>query len=453
VLAHLRVPLHRDGYALALNTSITAIVGLLYWVVAAHLFPPRVVGMNAALIAAMQFVAGIATFNLANLLVRFLAQIGGGGRRLLLAAYGATAVAATAGSIVFLAVAGELSAQLRFVGTSVALLVTFAVATIAWCVFVLQDGALIGLGRAVWVPVENAVFAVAKVVLLLAFAALLPTYGIFVSWTVAMLLSVAGVNVLLFGRLLRRRDAGTPSGDLGPPRALARYFAADLVCALAWIASTTLLPVIVTGVEGATANAAFALAWAVAFPLYAVTASLGDALVVHGAGDPASLPALVRRAALQGLCLVGGAVLVLVAAAPWVLRLFGASYAADGATTLRLVALGALPNLVVTLWVSVARVRRGMRGAVGALVGQAAITLGLVGPLLQALGTVGAGVAWLAGQSVVAAAVLWRLASAHLAVRSRVRAAGRELAADTGRRLAPDVLSPVTAPVSRRSGR
>ena len=268
VLAHLRVPLHRDGYALTLNSAITSVVGLLYWVIAAHLYSPRVVGMNSALIAAMQFVAGVATLNLANVLVRFLSEIGSGARRLLLAGYAATAVAATAGSIVFLAVAGGLSEQLRFVGTSMALMLTFGAATIAWCVFVLQDGALTGLGRAVWVPVENAIFAAAKVVLLLAFATLVPTYGIFVSWTVAMMLSVAGVNVLLFGRLLKRPAPGAPSGDLGPPRALARYFAADLVCALAWIASTTLLPVIVTGVEGATINAAFALAWAVAFPLY-----------------------------------------------------------------------------------------------------------------------------------------------------------------------------------------
>ena len=62
---------------------------------------------------------------------------------------------------------------------------------------------LTALGRAIWVPIENAVFSLLKLGLLAALAALVPVYGIFVSWTIAMLVSVAGVNLIIFARLIR----------------------------------------------------------------------------------------------------------------------------------------------------------------------------------------------------------------------------------------------------------
>ena len=36
MLAHLRTPIHRDGYALVLNSAFTAVTGLVYWIVAAN---------------------------------------------------------------------------------------------------------------------------------------------------------------------------------------------------------------------------------------------------------------------------------------------------------------------------------------------------------------------------------------------------------------------------------
>ena len=51
LLAHIRTPVHRDGYALVLNSAITAVIGLAYWMIAARTYPAHVVGVNAALIS------------------------------------------------------------------------------------------------------------------------------------------------------------------------------------------------------------------------------------------------------------------------------------------------------------------------------------------------------------------------------------------------------------------
>jgi O-antigen/teichoic acid export membrane protein/aminoglycoside phosphotransferase len=407
-LRHVRTPLHRDGYALVVNSAFTALTGLVYWIVAANEYSAHSVGVNAALISSMMFLAGLASLNLPNVLVRFLPQVGSRTASTVAWSYLATAVMAAVAAIVFLAGIEAWAPRLQLLHHAPMMQVWFVVATMGWCVFTIQDGALTALGRAVWVPAENAVFAVAKLVLVAVIASAAPVFGVFVSWTAAMLAVVVGVNVVLFSRLVRRVPAGAPepTAELGWGSGFGRYFLADYTGAMAWLASINLLPVVVTAVAGPTNNAYFALAWAVAFPLYAVAANIGTSLTLHGSSGGGDLPDLIRRAVRQALWMVVPAVLILVVGAPYALSLFGAEYAEHGTTLLRLIALGALPNIVLALAVAVARVERRLRGAVIALLAQAALSLGLTTPLIHAMGVVGAGVAWLGSQCLVATALL-----------------------------------------------
>ena len=431
-LAHVRTPLHRDGYALVLNSAFTAATGLVYWVVAANQYSAHAVGVNAALISSMMFLAGLASLNLPNFLVRFLPHAGRRTAPMVAASYLATAVVAALAAVVFLAGIEAWAPRLRFLHDAPGMQAWFVVATMGWCVFTIQDGALTALGRAVWVPVENAVFSIVKLVLVVAIASALPLYGVFVSWTAAMLGVVILVNAVMFGRLMRREPRmPVARAETRLTSGMRTYFVADYVGGLAWLASINLLPVVVTGVAGATQNAYFALAWAVAFPLYAVAANIGTSLTLHGSAAPESMPLLVRKAVRQALLMLVPAVAVLLVVAPYALSLFGAQYAEHGTTLLRLLALGAIPNIVLALAVAVARVERRLRVAVVALVAQAVLSLGLVAPLIHAFGgVVGAGVAWLGSQCTIAIALL---------VVARIRA-GRPLVS-SARALAADIAS------------
>jgi hypothetical protein len=44
--------------------------------------------------------------------------------------------------------------SLTAIGSSPSLLFWFCVATIAWCIFVLEDSVITGLRRTIWVPVS-----------------------------------------------------------------------------------------------------------------------------------------------------------------------------------------------------------------------------------------------------------------------------------------------------------
>lgn len=407
LLEHARVPLHRDGYALAANSAFTALAGLVYWIVAARQYSAHDVGINSALISTMMFLAGIAGLNLTNVVVRFLPEAGRRTARLTAISYGVAGSVAVGIALVFLLGVGEWAPSLDFLRDDLGLGAWFVLATIGWSLFAIQDSVLTALGKAVWVPLENAVFSLLKLGLLAVFAALLPVYGIFVSWTAAMLVSVAGVNFLIFTKLVGRHANG-PAAEMTliRDRAFARYFAADYMCSVAWLSAINLMPLVVTAIGGATQNAFFALAWAVSLPLYAFAASIGMSLVLHGSRERASLPALERKAALQGARVLVPSVFVVVVLAPQVLSLFGDQYTEEGTTLLRLLALGALPYFVLTLALSVARIERRLRPAVVAWGTQAILALGLAFPLLDSLGVTGAGVAWLASQCIVATGVV-----------------------------------------------
>jgi O-antigen/teichoic acid export membrane protein len=407
VAEHVRIPLHRDAYALALNSAFTAATGLLYWIVAAKAFSAHVVGLNSALISAMLFLAGVASLNLPNILVRFLPESGSRIRARVVWAYGISAAVAACAAVVFIVGVGSWSPRLGFLRSDTGLQTWFVFSTVAWCVFAIQDSVLTALGRAVWVPVENAVFSFLKLGLLAVAAASLPRYGIFVSWTIAMLVSVAGVNFLIFTRLMRRADLHRSSlVQTIRDRSFARYFVADYACSVAWISTANLMPVIVTAAAGATINAYWALAYAVALPLYSISTNIGTSLLLHGTAERAALPVLVRKAAIQGAWLLIPAAALVAVLAPYLLALFGSSYARHSSTALRLLAIGALPNFVIVLAANTARVKRRLARAVIALGMEAVIALGLAAPLLALMGVTGVGVGWACAQVVVALGLL-----------------------------------------------
>jgi O-antigen/teichoic acid export membrane protein len=106
-----------------------------------------------------------------------------------------------------------------------------------------------------------------------------------------------------------------------------------------------LMPVVVVAVASPTSTAYFSLAWMIVTPVYALSASTGASLVVTGSGDEAELPAYARKVLNQTAAMAIPLALCFVGTAPIVLRAFGAEYAAHSATTLRLLALAAIPHV------------------------------------------------------------------------------------------------------------
>ena len=120
----------------------------------------------------------------------------------------------------------------------------FVGSVVAWAIFTLQDSVLVGLRSASWVVLENGVFGVAKIVLLVLLVTALPHHlGIYLSWMLPVLVAVPLINALIFGRLVPRHTA--PTQDFQPPtnRQIGRFLAGDYSGALFLLATGNLVPV------------------------------------------------------------------------------------------------------------------------------------------------------------------------------------------------------------------
>jgi hypothetical protein len=115
----------------------------------------------------------------------------------------------------------------------------------------LQDSALTGLRAAVWIPLENGVYGLVKLGLLVVVAQTSVTDGLFTSGTLPVLALLVPVNLLLFRRLIPRHAAASAGKRQLPSRAvLTRYLAGGYVGHLAGQASSTFLPVLVVELLG-----------------------------------------------------------------------------------------------------------------------------------------------------------------------------------------------------------
>jgi O-antigen/teichoic acid export membrane protein len=431
---HLRTPLYRNSYALVANTVVSSGLGVLYWLVAARLFADENVGINAAMISAMIFLAKLAQFNLVNGLNRFVPAAGRDTRRLIATSYLVAIPLAGVAALIFVAGLGVWAPDLQVIRDSVIFVAAFVAATMAWAVFVLQDAALTGLRRATWVLAENSFFGLAKIALLVALVVAAPRIGIFASWTLPLLLIIIPVNWLLFRRAVPRHVSDTRTAANGvDARAIARFVTADFAASFGWMVPTNLMPVIVLTLAGAEANAYFYLSWTIANALFAFARSTGMSLITEVALDPEKLWPYSRRVLAQTSGLVVPVAAGLVLFAPYVLQLFGSNYSNEGATVLRLLVTAAVANVIISLYAAILRIERRMRALsiLYFVLGSLVVSLSFL--LIRRVGIAGVGWAWVSATTLIAVVLLaTEMRPIWLPVAKRLPIA-RRLAARLGR--------------------
>jgi len=401
-----REPLFRNGHALNASAVIASAIGLGFWVLAAHHYPMAVVGRNSVAVLVLMFIGGAAQLNLASALVCFLPRAGRRTSGFVASTYAVSATVAVLLAIVFLVLVPHMVPALDFLVANSWLALWFILSAAVWAVFVLEDGALTGLRRTPWVPVENAGFSILKATTVAPLASIVPGAGIVVSWTLAAICTVIPTNCFLFGRAIPRHVRQSAPETTVTLEDLRRFVPYDYVGSLFWLAATSLLPLVVIARVGASTSASFSLTWIIAYSLYLVSINLGSSLVAESSTDPSALRDETRRVRTHLLKVLVPCVGVIVVGAPLLLRLMGEAYATDGATVLRLLALSALPFIITATAISAYRARRYTRpvGIINAAVFGMVTVLTLL--LLPVVGITGVGVAWLATQSAVALVLL-----------------------------------------------
>ena len=341
----------QNAIALMISSGGTAVLGVVFWAVAAHLSTASALGRTAAEIAAMLLLATLAQLSYGSIFERFLPVAGEFTFNFVKQAY----LLCTAFGLVLAAGYLALGFGNSFLPSSLGWKLLFVVAVVLWTIFALQDSVLIGLRASRWVAVENIAYSAVKMAFLPVSIAISATEGIFVAWTAPLILTIIAISWYLFRHRIPEHASTSVSTEALPS---ARNLIVLASAQYAALLSSVFLPSVVTLIViqrlGAVANAHYYLPAMIANSLGMFSWGIVRSFLVEATNEPHALR-LHANSAIRALLIVLVPSIVLGCIfAPYYLRIFGASYANQGTTLMRLLLISLLGTTVMVFYTAFA---------------------------------------------------------------------------------------------------
>jgi O-antigen/teichoic acid export membrane protein len=356
--------------ALMSAQMVTAVLGLAYWALAAHLLDTDEVGLAVSAVAGMTLLSTFGMLGMTSVLVRDLRVCHPADRRTRLrAGLVVTALGGGTLGLLWALAAPALGDNFRATGGSLGVALLFTIGSATQTVCDSFDYAVLGLRRGDVQLSRNAIASTLK----LAFLVALPVLGfetgvaLLATWVLGLAVSIP------LGYKFTRRSLANP---LAVPTVRARSWVRSVLpeavrhhcLTLSLVASGLLLPIIVAMTVSATEVAYFSTARFIFTALLAVPFMLCASLFATVSAHPERLAECLRRTVPVGLGINLVICVVMLPFAGLILSIFGGEYGAQGATALRLLVLAGLPLVIKDHFVVIRRTQGRMLSAVWVIV-------------------------------------------------------------------------------------
>ena len=398
-----RQPLFANaGYLMGINL-VSSVAGFVFWTFAARLYQPEDVGRASAVLSAVALVSSIARLGMDQGLVRML-PAARSPKRLLNTAFTADGLAALLVGMVFLGGLPLWSPSLIALQQHTWYAVAFvAYATVATLGTVVQM-AFVARRQARYALAHTCVINGARLALVVALASM-GAPGIVGSVGLAFALAL-GVSLWRFLPKVEPGYRPCPGISRRELADIVPYSLGNHIAGLLAGTSQTILPLLILETMGPVSNGhAY-----VALMLGGLLASPGQALAgsafAEGSNSPQRSQAILNKAGSLGLGVTVVTSVGVGVASPWLLRLFGPSYADEASGLLRWLALAAPPIVLSGLYFTHLRVQKQIGRLILLSTIVATVTLGTAATLMPRLGIAANGVALLLGHSLVTSVAL-----------------------------------------------
>jgi O-antigen/teichoic acid export membrane protein len=404
-----------SSLALIAGKVATMGLGFFFWLLATQLFVPAEVGLAAGAVSAVMLSTQLALLGVGSSVIVHFPRHGARPAPLFDTAFTVVIASAFLAAVMFLLLALGAFDQLRVVATDPA----FAVSFVAMCIFgtagILFDQISTALRRGDQALARALLFGIVTISLLAGIAAATKaatSFAIFVTWVGGAL------GACMLGALQLRRSPShyrfRPRLEPSLTRSLLGVGLPNHALTLAERAPGLILPIVVTELVSAEANAAWYTAWMMAWVLYIVPIQVGMTLFAEAAHRPTELGKLVRDGIRISLAIALPACVALAVLAHFVLSILGPTYAEAGTTPLRILVIAVVPLTLIQAYFVVCRSTRRLREATLTGVVNGLASVGGAAAAVIAFGLTGMAVAWLTAQlltSALAVVRLWWLAS------------------------------------------
>ena len=410
---HLRSSLYRNSYYLMMANAANAALGLVFWMLGARLYSADDVGVASAAVNIVTLLGMLSTLGLDYGLIRFLPGSDERARATIDCSLTVGGVVSTLLALIFVAGVGIWSPALISLRQNPVFLSAFIAFSIASTLDLLVRSTFIAARRSGFPAAQAVISNLLKLTLIGLFAAFYPTSGIFASCVIGFIAALV-VTIVFF---LPRVHAGyrprlavklftKGSSERGLLKRMMHFSSANYAAAILMYAPWLVLPAMVANRLGSEANAYYYVAWGIASVLFYIPLSVSFSLFAEGSHDEGQLSRDTRRGLKIVFLLLIPAIVLLNLVGDRLLLLFGQAYSEQGTWLLRILTLSALPLSLNYVYFGVRRVEMKMKGVIGLTAFTAVATLGLSYFLLPRMGIEGAGVAWLASQSVASVFII-----------------------------------------------
>jgi O-antigen/teichoic acid export membrane protein len=393
-------PLLINSLYIMISTVVTAIIGYLYWIVAAHFYVAHDLGLASALISIMTLTSTLADLGVSSMLVQILPR-----RKTdvewsltLNAGLITSTLASILAAVIMIVVLPLFSHQFAILWQNVIYAIVFVVGVPLGTIVTLLDQAFVAERTASNILLRNVVFALIKLFLLVPLT-FIGALGVFSSWVLALAIALILGGLLLVTRLSRTYFL-TIRSIVRQVQTMFSSLAGHHFINLGGKASLYLLPVLVTVRLSPVDNAYYYTASMVGTFFFMVSASVAVSLFAEGSHNAEDV---LHKAASSSVIigmLLGPAMLISFLGGRYILLLFGPNYVQHALSLLTILTIAAVPDAITNIYVSILRIQKRLRWAALLNLGMALLSLTIAWVLLPILGILGAGLAFLIAQAV-----------------------------------------------------
>lgn len=420
----------RNSLYLMTSTVVTAGLGYVFWIIAAHVYTRQEIGIGSAVISLCATVALLTYLGPCAMLIERLpgSEYTSAWSTLLLRM--SVATASITGVLTAITIPMLLASRdYRLFFSTVLPVLLVLLGASAWSLVNVISAAFIAARRAGRFLSLQTLVSAAKLLLVLPLAAAgAGVAGLVAAWVASTVIGVGFGVIWLIPRMrLGRRPGRRQYPELGtlpagrmhrgrhrrprrnprpPDSAFMRRLLFHHLTSVGGALTPLVLPVLVVLRLGDTPNAYFYITWMMGAVFFTVSPSVASALFAEGVRAHSDLGNVAAKAMRVIAAVLIPAMIVMIAGGQHILGLFGPSYAAAGYGLLVLLAISAAPDAISNVAVAIFRVTNRVGYSSMLNLGILVVTLAGAWVLMPLLGIVGVGVAWLGAQVLGAIASL-----------------------------------------------
>jgi O-antigen/teichoic acid export membrane protein len=394
---HLNDPLYKNSLFLMLSSVSIAGSGFFFWLIAARFYSTENVGLASAIISAMFLLSMLSLLGFDVALVRFIPKREDK-NELINSCLTISFIFSLILAMIFVAGINIWSPSLIIIRENKISVLLFLIFTGAISLTSLQKGGIfVGFRRTEYSFIQT--IATLGRLIALPFLVAFGSFGVFISFGIGP----SFVSILGFFLISKVHSVYKPIPGIKKEVvndifhfSLGNYFAR-----LFESLPASVLPIMVINILGAESSAYFYIAWAISGLLLAIPRFTSVSLLAEGSYNREELIRDTKRAAKFIFLLLGVAIIGIFLFGKYLLWIFGEEYARYSFEVLSILVLGSVPFAFNALYATVKRVKNEVKPVILVYGSVAAITI--VGSyfLMQIMGLVGIGYAWVIGNGVV----------------------------------------------------